>query len=201
MTDSPLVSLFDSATHDKNNERGISMNTLPSGSFYIPTARKQIENLMRILTTPYCTYDPMVGNAIVAKASAMPCKEALKTFYSELIAKHAGCCVNYASALAYLMPSNIRYAVITSPENDDMKVSVAYVDDGELLVCDIVEYVKGASSIEDCSAIPYKDFESSVGGNISFFDVRNMAMPYVQALCFSKSNCSANALLTAKEVF
>ena len=86
---------------------------------------------------------------------------ALIYVFEHLICKNerSGCCFNWSLALAYLIRLlGERVCIVLTPEGNGNKVSLAYESQGELMVVDIVEYIKGASSIEDISAIPYEQF-------------------------------------------
>ena len=111
-----------------------------------------------------CKYDFGDGVMVINEAGTLNTIDALKHINSRLEEMYSGCCYNWAGSLAYrLTELGHRICIVTSPEADGLKVSLAYVDSGEVLICDIVEYVKGACSLIDCVAIPYNDFKSQVG--------------------------------------
>lgn len=128
-------------------------------------------------------------------ASTMP-DDALRVTYTWVSEHHTGCCFHCSTALAYLLGrAGLKVAIVTSPEGNAKKVSLAYVADGSLFVCDIVEAVKGATSLEECLAIPYPKFVDSVGGGVQLFDTATLDAPYVKALSYELANSSAEEFL------
>ena len=110
--------------------------------------------LIRMLTTFGFEYrDPQKGtpgyevmNSVFQQE--MTVQQALTFVFEHLVVKAelSGCCFNWSLALAY-------------------------ESHGELLVVDIVEYIKGASSIDDISAIPFGKFVQPFGDNFILHDV------------------------------
>lgn len=133
--------------------------------------RYSISEFVRELTTPTYCYSTEIAQKVQREMTNCNFQESLAFVYEKLRHYHAGCCFNYACSLAYcMMQANMRstIAIVTTPEPtpDDptaQKVSVAYVADGEIYVCDIVEYVKGNMSYDDCCCIPFDEFQENNG--------------------------------------
>ena len=111
-----------------------------------------------------CNYDLGDGEMVANEVGTLKTADALEHINSRLEEMHSGCCFNWAGSLAYrLIKLGHKVCIVTSPETGGLKVSLAYVDSVEILICDIVEYVKGACSLVDCAAIPFNEFKSQVG--------------------------------------
>lgn len=173
---------------------------LPVGRFGTPI-REHVKKFIRELTSAeHWWYDLEIGGQVIHEVweRQMDTRQALSFIREELRTTPAGCCFNYGGALAYLMSQKgFKCAIVTSVEGDALKVSVAYPDiDGELIVCDIVEYIKGAASIDECYAIPFEEFKRSVGGEAWLIDVeRAWEDNYFQALISKKSNVTPEELV------
>ncbi|MBQ9279437.1 MAG: hypothetical protein IJ215_00060 [Clostridia bacterium] len=136
--------------------------------------------LIRMLTTFGFEYrDPQQGtpgyevmNSVFQQE--MTVHKALTFVFEHLVVKAelSGCCFNWSLALAYLIRLlGERVCILLTPETNGNKVSLAYESHGELLVVDIVEYIKGASSIDDISAIPFAKFIQPFGDSFILHDV------------------------------
>ncbi len=123
--------------------------------------------LIRLLTSFGFDYrDPQPGtpgyevvNAIFQQK--MTADQALAYVFDHLIAKRelSGCCFNWSLALAYLLRlMGEKVCIVLTPEGNGSKVSLAYKSHGELIAADIVEYIKGTSSVDEISAIPFEQF-------------------------------------------
>ncbi len=89
--------------------------------------------------------------------------DALRLVYQHMFEMRelSGCCLHWSLCLIYLLRSKgyQKCGLILTPETNGMKASVYYVDDGQLFVADIVEYIKGSvKDIEDIAHIPYDEF-------------------------------------------
>ena len=173
---------------------------LPVGHFVIPIRERVKEFIRELTSVEHWRYDLEFGSKVICEVweRRMDTRQALSFIHKELVTTPAGCCFNYGGALAYLMSQKgFKCAIVTSVEGDALKVSVAYPDiDGELLVCDIVEYIKGATSIDECYAIPFEEFKQSVGGEAWLIDIeRAWEDNYFQALISKKSNVTPEELM------
>lgn len=142
--------------------------------------------LIRMLTTSGFEYrDPQKGtpgyeviNSVFQQETTV--HKALTFVFEHLVVKSelSGCCFNWSLALAYLIRLlGERVCILLTPETNGNKVSLAYESNGEPLVVDIVEYVKGASSIDDISAIPFGKFVQPFGNNFILHDVEKSEGP------------------------
>ena len=100
-----------------------------------------------------------------------------------------GASFNYASAIAHVMRhKGYNCGIVTTVTDDSFKVSVAYVYCGKLLVCDIIEYIKGNSGLAECSAIPFDTFKENADGDVYLYNINDIHDSYIDALCSCKSN-------------
>ena len=163
--------------------------------------------LIRMLTTFGFEYrEPQKGtpgyevmNSVFQQE--MTVHKALTFVFEHLVVKAelSGCCFNWSLALAYLIRLlGERVCILLTPETNGNKVSLAYESHGELLVVDIVEYIKGAvKSIEDISHIPYDEFVKPFEADTIWLeDLDKVQIPLMDFIFFQlKSNTTVDELL------
>lgn len=128
--------------------------------------------------------------------------DALQVVYRHMFEMRelSGCCLHWSICLLYLLRSHgyRNCGLILSPEPNGKKVSVYYVDDGQLFVADIVEYIKGAvKSIEDIAHIPYNEFVKPFAhDDIWLEDLDKVEVPLMDFLFFQiKANTTPDEIL------
>lgn len=128
--------------------------------------------------------------------------DALKLVYQHMFVKRelSGCCLHWSICLLHLLRTHgyLNSGLILTPEPNGSKVSVYYVDDGQLFVADIVEYIKGVvKSIEDISHIPYDEFvKPFTPDTICLINLDKIDVPLMDFLFFQlNTNTTPNEIL------
>ena len=165
-----------------------------------------VVSLIRFLTQ--FGYEYAVGESkghlacTAAYQAKLMTNEALRLVYQHMFEMRelSGCCLHWSICLLHLLRSKgyQKCGLILSPEPNGMKVSVYYVDDGELFVADIVEYIKGAvKSIEDISHIPYDEFVKPFEADTIWLeDLDKVKIPLMDFIFFQlKPNTTVDELL------
>ena len=160
---------------------------------------KLVSLLIRALTAFGFNYSDFVSGtpgyaaACDAHSKKLDYNATLELIFDHLIVRRelTGCCINWGLALAHLLRCwGCKICIMLTPEGQGSKVTVAYNASGKLLVADIVEYIKGAATIDEIAAIPYEDFVAPFGNKVVLLDVEKVEGPFVELLC--KSDITSN---------
>ena len=175
------------------------MNTeLANGTTFPPLLKREVRNAMRrFLHSKNYTYDESIEDSVVNEVESLSVEYAFFAVYTHLKINKKGASFNYATAIAHILRhKGYNCGIVTTVNNDSIKVSVAYVYCGKLLVCDIIKYIKGEAGIAECSAIPFNTFKANATGRVCLYNLDAITGSYVNALCSCRSNISPEAFLS-----
>ena len=163
---------------------------LSESKTYPPMLKREIRNAMRRFQhSKNYVYDESVEDIVVDEISSFSVEYALFAVYTHLKLNKRGASFIYATAIAHIIRhKGYTCGIVTSIDDASFNVSVAYVYCGKLLVCDIIQYIKGFSGIAECSAIPFEDFKKEANGKVYLYNLDAIKGYYVDAICSCKSN-------------
>ena len=170
---------------------------MTNGNNFPPLLKREIRNCMRrFLHSKNYVYDESVEEIVVNEVESLSVEYAFFAVYTHLKLNKKGASFNYATAIAHIIRhKGYNCGIVTTINDDSIKVSVAYVYCGKLLVCDIIQYIKGDSGIAECSAIPFDTFKEKADGKVYLYNLDAICGPYVKALCSCKSNITPEKFL------